>query len=685
MWRPHKFSKVKWAQQTDMMNAGFWQAVDFFQVEAVVFQGSDLKSALESPFFLERRARGLQAVARLWRTDVQKQEFLDVAGGTQQILINLCIQNWNELEELPANLPVSWITKFIDVENPSDLTIKTNNPWEAPVFFESESKSVERGLHNSIQFVLAYHSYFISGNSIENICSLETWGERIQSPFYWQKENQFSYFANSEKPFFSVIIPTYNRRTHLIAALDRFLRQTKSNLKVEMIVVDDGGTDQTQDAIASWVDLQKPGFDLHFFRIPPRMSHEQFLNRVGPIRNFGAFAARSENLIFLDTDMIVPISFVEVIQDLPLDNTIYQPYRHNLDGQATDKILARGCNNEIFNAVEVGSSSRAWCEEQSKEGSNFAVWGASYCWIMSKEVFVRIGGFKNCYVTYGWEDTDFLIRANQMGIAPCPLDIPILHLFALDQQSEYQDSLVDRRIQLAPGSEILFLNTLSERAFRCFYYGLIRAFVFYRGLARYGSNLKQNNYLEQMSFSHFQALVKQDSTFVSIGSDFLDEDNINSDLKLIRFLRHRGVDLGSFLVVSDRVTLLPTALLSDDQMKAQSARSLITKEQGHYFDDLVNFGNITGWRFKSANLKRYEVSDSKVCLDLVNSRRETIENEFEFQTLIIKMENLAELPLEIKNLKPGTQVILLSTRNGEIQVGFQNGFKFHHSDAQSFY
>ena len=53
-------------------------------------------------------------------------------------------------------------------------------------------------------------------------------------------------------PFFSVIIPTYNRRLFLEKALRSVLDQTFSDL--EVIIVDDGSTDGTQDMIAHWDD-----------------------------------------------------------------------------------------------------------------------------------------------------------------------------------------------------------------------------------------------------------------------------------------------------------------------------------------------------------------------------------------------------------------------------------------------
>ena len=53
-------------------------------------------------------------------------------------------------------------------------------------------------------------------------------------------------------PFFSVIIPTYNRRNFLKKAVDSVLAQTSRNF--ELIVVDDGSTDGTDQLIRTYQD-----------------------------------------------------------------------------------------------------------------------------------------------------------------------------------------------------------------------------------------------------------------------------------------------------------------------------------------------------------------------------------------------------------------------------------------------
>ena len=87
-------------------------------------------------------------------------------------------------------------------------------------------------------------------------------------------------------PTFSVILPTYNRASTLVTALDSVFDQTYTDF--EVIVVDDGSTDDTYAALAPFRE---------------RITYlEQCNAGPGAARNLGLAHARGEYLVFLDSD-----------------------------------------------------------------------------------------------------------------------------------------------------------------------------------------------------------------------------------------------------------------------------------------------------------------------------------------------------------------------------------------------
>ena len=84
----------------------------------------------------------------------------------------------------------------------------------------------------------------------------------------------------------SVIIPAYNAAAHIARAIESALTQSMTPL--EVIVVDDGSTDETAELVAR--------------RYPQVTLLRQDNRGCGPARNTGCAAARADWLAFLDAD-----------------------------------------------------------------------------------------------------------------------------------------------------------------------------------------------------------------------------------------------------------------------------------------------------------------------------------------------------------------------------------------------
>ncbi len=119
----------------------------------------------------------------------------------------------------------------------------------------------------------------------------------------------------SVNPLVSVIIPTYNHATALPACLTSVLAQTYQPL--EIIVVDDGSTDHTQDVLRAYTD-----------RIVVIKQENAGSN---PARNRGWHEAKGEYLLFCDADLVLRsemiTKMVQVLETHPDVSFAYSPFR----------------------------------------------------------------------------------------------------------------------------------------------------------------------------------------------------------------------------------------------------------------------------------------------------------------------------------------------------------------------
>jgi hypothetical protein len=92
----------------------------------------------------------------------------------------------------------------------------------------------------------------------------------------------------------SVIVPTYNRAHLVIKAMDSVWQQTYRS--IELIVVDDGSTDDTQETIDQWSKTH--GNDSDFQTVYLRQDN----SGAPAARNLGLIESRGEFIQFLDSD-----------------------------------------------------------------------------------------------------------------------------------------------------------------------------------------------------------------------------------------------------------------------------------------------------------------------------------------------------------------------------------------------
>jgi glycosyltransferase involved in cell wall biosynthesis len=173
--------------------------------------------------------------------------------------------------------------------------------------------------------------------------------------------------ASARKPKISVIIPTYNRAALLLEALASVFAQTWRDY--EVIVVDDGSTDDTLSLLAPWLS------HIRLFSEPNR--------GVAAARNLGICEARGEFICFLDSDDLWTPSKLETQLSFAEQNTQYALIASEIEGfDSSGKVQARSKASmyRIRNGFVL-------------EDLLFANWIQTSTVMVRRETLLRVGGF----------------------------------------------------------------------------------------------------------------------------------------------------------------------------------------------------------------------------------------------------------------------------------------------------
>jgi len=197
----------------------------------------------------------------------------------------------------------------------------------------------------------------------------------------------------------SVIIPTYNREKVLAKALHGYLAQSSPQLIHELIVVDDGSTDTTESMVSN-VSKQSV-FPIRYLR----------QSNKGPAaaRNFGIREARSDLVLFTDSDVIPERDLVEqhIIrhQKDPRVETAVQGYLAWAPSVNPTPFMRWYGENQLFSFREL----------QNKRGADFRCFYT--CNLSLKTEFLRTcGQFDEQFKTAAYEDTELGYRLSKQGL-----------------------------------------------------------------------------------------------------------------------------------------------------------------------------------------------------------------------------------------------------------------------------
>jgi len=216
----------------------------------------------------------------------------------------------------------------------------------------------------------------------------------------------------------SVIVTTYDRPDALGAVLRGLARQTDQ--RFEVIVADDGSTDDTSKLIQGWrLRLRQPL--IHVWQ-----EHRGF--RAAEVRNRAILASSGAYCVFLDGDCIPREDFVHEHRALAEVGWMVVGNRVLMSQQLTDAILHRAVDPEHWNVLElIGARMRRDINRmapllQARLGALRKIrptywWGARSCNLgVWRSDLDHVDGFDGSYVGWGLEDSDLLVRLLRAGV-----------------------------------------------------------------------------------------------------------------------------------------------------------------------------------------------------------------------------------------------------------------------------
>ncbi len=257
----------------------------------------------------------------------------------------------------------------------------------------------------------------------------------------------------------SVIIATYNRPDTLVAVLEGFKFQ--SNRDFEVVVADDGSTEDTVDLIS---DLAK--------QMPFPVRHvwqEDRGFRLAAIRNRAILGSSGDYLIFLDGDCIPFPDFIATHLSLAEIGWFVAGNRILMRRFFTRRVLAEKLPVHSWSLLKwVHARIRGWINRllpllrlpdgrfrkrepdrwDKARGCNLAMW---------RQDLFKVNGFDEMYEGWGHEDADLVVRLIRAKVwrKEGRFALPVLHLWHPEIERTRLSDNVSRLHDVLHSSNIL--------------------------------------------------------------------------------------------------------------------------------------------------------------------------------------------------------------------------------------
>jgi glycosyltransferase involved in cell wall biosynthesis len=217
----------------------------------------------------------------------------------------------------------------------------------------------------------------------------------------------------------TVVVPTYNASKLLVRTLDSLFQQTLPSDRYEVIVVDDGSSDDTADIVAGYTTRQACRY---FFQ-----PDEGF--RAGAARNVGIHHARYKTTLFIDSGIVAAPQLLSIHHEfhcathpLVLIGTSYGVCDY---GNRSASLIeaADGANIEVTLRTLRGIPDSYDSRTEYLERIDYDLSRMQAPWLLfwgghvsvPTEILQQVGGFDEWFHRWGGEDNELGLRLFQAG------------------------------------------------------------------------------------------------------------------------------------------------------------------------------------------------------------------------------------------------------------------------------
>ena len=215
-------------------------------------------------------------------------------------------------------------------------------------------------------------------------------------------------------PDISLCLTTYQKPWHLRRALASILAQQNVDGRFELVVADDGSTDETPEIVEQF--RKQARFRVAF------TTHPHGAYQVSRVRNAGALATTAPYILFLDGDCVLPPDNVAIHLEVRRPNQVALSDSYRVDDPTSKTLTEEGARDGAFLRWDLRSEARRLAgihrraglyslirhpRKPKLVGNNFGIWRSD---------LDRVNGFDENFSGWGQEDDDLGMRLLRAGV-----------------------------------------------------------------------------------------------------------------------------------------------------------------------------------------------------------------------------------------------------------------------------